>query len=63
MKPKKIKKLSLNKKTVANLEEKNMKDILAGRVIIFIDSDFCTLTAPDTCCCHMSIGPWTVCCF
>ena len=29
MKPKKFKKLSLNKKTVANLDEKNMKDILA----------------------------------
>ena len=62
MKPKKIKKLSLNKKTVANLEEKNMKDIVAGRFIIFIDSDFCTLTAPDTCCCPISIGPETVCC-
>lgn len=62
MKLKKSKKLSLNKKTVANLEAKNMKDVRGG-IVYFIDSDFCTLTAPDTCCCHMSMGPGTVCCF
>jgi hypothetical protein len=62
MKLKKTKKLSLNKKTVANLEDKNMKDILAGRVVISIESDFCSLTAPATCCCQMTIGPGTVCC-
>ena len=62
MKPKKIKKLSLNKKTVANLGEKNMKDILAGKVNISMFSDFCSVTTPDTCCCPISIGPETVCC-
>ena len=61
MKPKKIKKLSLNKKTVANLEEKYMRDILAGKVMI-INSQLCSLTFPDTCCCPISIGPETVCC-
>ncbi|MFC2146286.1 class I lanthipeptide [Acidobacteriota bacterium] len=56
MQPNKIKKLSLNKKTIANLEDIDMKEVQGGRVVISI-----VTIAQDTCLCTISIGPKTVC--
>jgi hypothetical protein len=62
MKPKKIeKRLSLNKKTVVNLQNLEMEEAKGGRAPTIIITPI-TIGYPFTCLCSYNTQPQTCCC-
>jgi hypothetical protein len=58
------KKLALNKKTIVNLSQKEMKTIQAGATLtpIEVETWFFSIAWPYTCLCSGNTEPQTCCC-